>query len=257
MLDHEVQEPECTFPVQQKIFVHDEERPDFHLAFELAHDLEEFVTRLVKVDELSFPSEHRRGRTEIASHGTSHGRDERCGLLIPPVPDWQAHRTRADTSYDVRVTDRLALVFRKEQPHPSHAFTPHDVISIDPCIQARHVRNVPAYYDSRAGVVLAHQLAHLFDLAYIYRDGADANDVVVVGSDLLDEAIEGLESAEGFLRRQLGRTLHLRRIPEMRFVADHTLEHARKIEDLLDEALGDDRGEIPADLRDDGSDEGL
>ena len=43
----------------------------------------------------------------------------------------------------------------------------------------------------------------------------------------------------------------------MRFVADHTLEHARKIEDLLDEALGDDRGGMPADLRDDGSDEGL
>ena len=73
----------------------------------------------------------------------------------------------------------------------------------------------------------------------------------------VDEAIEGLESAEGVLRRQLGRNLRLRRIPEMRFVADHTLEHARKIEGLLDEALGDARDEVPGDLQDDGTDEGL
>jgi len=73
----------------------------------------------------------------------------------------------------------------------------------------------------------------------------------------VEEAIEGLDSAEGFLRRQLGRNLHMRRIPEMRFIADYTLEHARKIEVLLDEALGDERDGAVGDLRDDGSDEGL
>lgn len=71
----------------------------------------------------------------------------------------------------------------------------------------------------------------------------------------VDDAIEGLESAEGFLRRQLGRNLHLRRIPELSFIADQTLEHARKIEDLLDEALGDARNELPGDPGDDGGDE--
>jgi ribosome-binding factor A len=55
------------------------------------------------------------------------------------------------------------------------------------------------------------------------------------------EAIEGLESAEGFLRRELGRRLRLRRIPELSFAADTTLEHATRIESLLDEALGEDR----------------
>lgn len=69
----------------------------------------------------------------------------------------------------------------------------------------------------------------------------------------VEDAIEGLESAEGFLRGQLGRNLHLRRIPEFRFIADDTLEHARKIEGLLDEALGDLRGEGPDDGSDDGS----
>ena len=64
----------------------------------------------------------------------------------------------------------------------------------------------------------------------------------------VEEAIAGLESAEGFLRRELGRRLRLRRIPELLFTPDTTLEHATRIESLLDEALGPDR--------DDGSNEG-
>lgn len=57
----------------------------------------------------------------------------------------------------------------------------------------------------------------------------------------VEVAIEGLESAEGFLRRQLGRTLRLRRIPELVFHADRALEHVRRIEDLLDEAFPEGR----------------
>lgn len=69
----------------------------------------------------------------------------------------------------------------------------------------------------------------------------------------IELAIEGLESAEGFLRSQLGRTLRLRRIPELRFVADHTLEHARRIEDLLDEALREQPAGPPESEGDDGT----
>ncbi|MCL7985183.1 MAG: 30S ribosome-binding factor RbfA [marine benthic group bacterium] len=64
----------------------------------------------------------------------------------------------------------------------------------------------------------------------------------------VEKAIEGLESAEGFLRRELGRRLHLRRIPELIFTPDTTLEHATRIESLLEEALGQER--------DDGANEG-
>ena len=49
----------------------------------------------------------------------------------------------------------------------------------------------------------------------------------------LKDAIEGLEHASGFIRRQLGQSLRLRRVPEFRFVADNTLEHANRIEELL------------------------
>ena len=62
----------------------------------------------------------------------------------------------------------------------------------------------------------------------------------------VEDAISGLESAEGFVRRRLGRELHLRRIPDFRFHADRALEHVKRIESLLDEALGehaDDAGD--------------
>ncbi len=62
--------------------------------------------------------------------------------------------------------------------------------------------------------------------------------------EALAEALLGLESAEGYLRRELGRRLHLRRIPEMSFEADRTLEHADRIEYLLRQVRPDlEKGE--------------
>jgi ribosome-binding factor A len=48
-----------------------------------------------------------------------------------------------------------------------------------------------------------------------------------------EEAIAGLESAAGYMRRELGQELRLRRIPELRFEVDRTLERVQRIEDLL------------------------
>lgn len=61
----------------------------------------------------------------------------------------------------------------------------------------------------------------------------------------VEEAIAGLDSAAGFIRGVLGRELRLRRIPELRFEADRTLESARRIEALLDQALGSDDPDVP------------
>ncbi len=63
-------------------------------------------------------------------------------------------------------------------------------------------------------------------------DGDDA-DIGEIGRPLR-EALEGLRSAEGFLRGTLGRELRIRRIPELHFEADRTLERAQRIEELLD-----------------------
>ena len=55
---------------------------------------------------------------------------------------------------------------------------------------------------------------------------------------------KGLEKAAPFIRRELGKVLRLRRIPELRFVHDTTLDSASRIEEVLREVLpGDGAGE--------------
>ena len=50
-----------------------------------------------------------------------------------------------------------------------------------------------------------------------------------------DRLLAGLERASGFLRREIGKTLELRRTPELRFVWDESIDHGARIEALLDE----------------------
>ena len=54
-------------------------------------------------------------------------------------------------------------------------------------------------------------------------------------ADEKSEALEGLESAAPFVRRALGQILQIRRIPELRFLEDETIAHARRIDELLQE----------------------
>ena len=49
------------------------------------------------------------------------------------------------------------------------------------------------------------------------------------------EIRHGLKSAEGFIKRELGRRTTLRRIPELQFVMDDSLEHASKIYRTLED----------------------
>ena len=56
------------------------------------------------------------------------------------------------------------------------------------------------------------------------------------------EALEGLDGAAAFIRREL-RGLRVRRVPELRFEIDSTLEHATRIEQLLREVAPPPAGE--------------
>ena len=47
------------------------------------------------------------------------------------------------------------------------------------------------------------------------------------------EALKGLKSAGGFLRRQLGASLQLRYTPELVFEEDHSIEHGTRIFEIL------------------------
>jgi len=58
---------------------------------------------------------------------------------------------------------------------------------------------------------------------------------VVGGPEAMAETLEGLDAASPFLRGTLGRILKLRRIPELRFQEDRSLQHARRIEEILSE----------------------
>jgi ribosome-binding factor A len=51
------------------------------------------------------------------------------------------------------------------------------------------------------------------------------------------EVQAGLRSAAAFLRRELGKRLHIRRVPELHFTVDRVIEEAQRIERLLHEAL--------------------
>ena len=58
-----------------------------------------------------------------------------------------------------------------------------------------------------------------------------------LGSDeMLEDSIEGLKSAGGFIRRELAHRVNLRKTPELQFVADRSMEYAiemsKKIEEL-------------------------
>jgi ribosome-binding factor A len=60
------------------------------------------------------------------------------------------------------------------------------------------------------------------------------------GIETAKKAVEGLVSAQGYIRRELGRALHLRHVPELRFVADDSMEYSVNIAKKLSEI---ERGE--------------
>lgn len=59
------------------------------------------------------------------------------------------------------------------------------------------------------------------------------------------EFMEALEQAAPFIRKAVGQGLNLRRIPELRFELDRTLEQAMRIEEILREVLPEDAREPP------------
>ena len=56
----------------------------------------------------------------------------------------------------------------------------------------------------------------------------------IEGFDKTVESVKGLKNAAGFLRRELGMRLKLRKTPELRFVADNSIEHSANISKIID-----------------------
>jgi ribosome-binding factor A len=73
---------------------------------------------------------------------------------------------------------------------------------------------------------------------------ADVHFSVLGGAEAQAEAQAGLGSAAGWLRRELGRRLRLRNIPELVFHYDPSLERGEHIAGILDElGLSDEEEE--------------
>ncbi len=59
--------------------------------------------------------------------------------------------------------------------------------------------------------------------------------VLQMAASVENKDLEGLKKAAPFIRGELGRRLHIRRIPELTFHLDQTIEEAERVLKLLDE----------------------
>ena len=56
------------------------------------------------------------------------------------------------------------------------------------------------------------------------------------------DTITGLKSAEGYIRRELARTVNLRNTPELVFELDESLEYGARIDSILNDIMKDNGG---------------
>lgn len=69
------------------------------------------------------------------------------------------------------------------------------------------------------------------------------------GMDASKNAVKGLESASWMIRREISNKLHLKKCPELKFIADDSIEHSAEIAKMLEDM------EISDDSHDDGGEE--
>jgi ribosome-binding factor A len=82
--------------------------------------------------------------------------------------------------------------------------------------------------DPRIGLVNVSEV-------HLAADSRSARVMVVVSGDDEEtlETMEGLQAANGYVRRELAERLHLRRAPELLFVLDRSQQNEARIEELL------------------------
>jgi ribosome-binding factor A len=88
---------------------------------------------------------------------------------------------------------------------------------------AREVRDPRVGFVTVTGVLVTNELSHARVMVSVPGEDADK-----------ERALEGLKSAAGFLRSRAARALTTRTVPELHFELDKGLEHAARINQLLD-----------------------
>lgn len=81
-----------------------------------------------------------------------------------------------------------------------------------------------------AGLISIVRVDVTRDLSYatVYISAMD-------GLNAARAAVKGLTSAAGYMRRELGNALHLRHVPELKFVADDSIAYSARIAKTLRE----------------------
>ena len=65
--------------------------------------------------------------------------------------------------------------------------------------------------------------------------------ISVYGDDhVAEDTLDGLRSAEGYIRRELARRINLRNTPEIRFIVDQSIAYGVKMSKLIDEVAKSD-----------------
>ncbi|MBR6315883.1 MAG: 30S ribosome-binding factor RbfA [Lachnospiraceae bacterium] len=76
--------------------------------------------------------------------------------------------------------------------------------------------------------------------------------ISVLGSDEeLKQTMDGLKSAEGFVRRELARRINLRNTPEIRFIGDGSIAYGVDMAHKIDEVIARDNAARPAEAESD------
>jgi ribosome-binding factor A len=88
----------------------------------------------------------------------------------------------------------------------------------------REVRDPRVGFVTLTGVLVTNDLSHARIMVTVPGEESDKT-----------RALEGLQSAAGFLRSRAARSLSTRSVPELHFELDRGLEHAARISELLND----------------------
>jgi ribosome-binding factor A len=95
----------------------------------------------------------------------------------------------------------------------------------------REIRDPRVGFVTVTGVLVTNDLSHARVTVSVPGDDAEKT-----------RALEGLHSAAGFLRSRAARALTTRTVPELHFELDKGVEHAARIEELLESIRREEQG---------------
>jgi ribosome-binding factor A len=96
---------------------------------------------------------------------------------------------------------------------------------------AREVRDPRVGFVTVTNVLVTNDLSHARILVSVPGEEEEKT-----------RALQGLQSAAGFLRSRAARALTTRTVPELHFEIDKGVEHAARIEELLDSIRREEQG---------------